>query len=248
MAEYPVRTVHTSARIIDALSSVSDAGVTELASELELSKGSIHNHLTTLVKLGVVIADDGRYRLGLRFLDLGMHVRDQMALCETARQSVSELAASTGESVGLAIAEYGETVYADVYDADRNDRRIRLGTRLPLHTTAAGKILLSQRPTSEVETYIETYGLDQRTKRTTTTADSLRAELRSVKDQRLAFDRGEAYTGMRAVAAPIVVGGNPPAAISVFGPGERFSGKRLEEDLPGLVISAAKQIELSLTD
>jgi DNA-binding IclR family transcriptional regulator len=248
MVEYPVGTIHTTARIVDALSSVPDAGVTELAEELDLSKGSVHNHLVTLERLGVVVAEEGRYRLGLRLLDVGMSVRDEMPLYRTARPSVSELAASTGESVGLAVAEHGWAVYADVADAERNDRRVRLGSRLPLHTTAAGKAVLAHSPPEAVETYVETHGLVRRTNRTITEFDALREELRSIKDSRLAFDRGEAYTGMRAVAAPIRTADHPPAALAVLGPGERFSGKRLEEDLPGLVLSAAKQVELALAE
>lgn len=248
MSEYPVGAVRTSARIVGALASRSDAGVTELATELSLSKGSVHNHLTTLERLGVVVAEDGRYRLGLRLLDVGMQVRDGMELYQTARSSLAELASSTNESVALVVAEHGEAVYVDVCDAARNDHRIRLGTRLPLHTTAAGKGILAQRSPDEVEAYVETDGLPRRTNLTITDAASLREELRSITDRRLAYDRGEAYTGMRAVAVPIRAPEYPSAAISVLGPGERFSGKRLEEDLPGLVISTAKQIELSLTE
>jgi hypothetical protein len=33
----------------------------------------------------------------------------------------------------------------------------------------------------------------------------------------------------------------------VYGPAGRLSGKRLEEDLPGLVLSTAKEVELDLT-
>ncbi|MWG34529.1 IclR family transcriptional regulator [Halomarina oriensis] len=248
MPDYPVGAVRTNLRIVAALSSRTDAGVTELATELDLSKGSVHNHLTTLERLGVVVAEDGRYRLGLRLLDVGMQVRDGMELYQTARSPLAELASSTNESTALVVAEHGDAVYADVCDAARNDRRVRLGTRLPLHTTAAGKAVLAQYSLDEVEAYVETDGLQRRTNRTITDAASLRDELRTITDRRLAYDRGEAFTGMRAVAAPVRLPDHPPAAISVLGPGERFSGKRLEEDLPGLVISAANQIELTLTD
>ncbi|MFC7137743.1 hypothetical protein ACFQRB_17325 [Halobaculum litoreum] len=51
---------------------------------------------------------------------------------------------------------------------------------------------------------------------------------------------------MRGVAAPITADGTVVGALGVQGPHERFSGKRLEEDLPGLVLSTAKQAGLAL--
>jgi DNA-binding IclR family transcriptional regulator len=81
-----------------------------------------------------------------------------------------------------------------------------------------------------------------------TDSADLRAELRSVADRGLAYDRGEYFEGMRGVAAPIRADDGVVAAVEVLGPGERLSGKRLEEDLPGLVLSAAKSVELELAE
>ncbi len=237
----------TSARLVEALLDVEDAGVTELARELDLSKGAVHNHLVTLERLGVVVSSGGRYRLGLGFLDIGMAVRDRMPIYRAARPEVAGLADSTGESASLVVPEHGKAVYADVHNADRNDRRIRLGTRLPLHASAGGKLLLADRSREAIAAYVANHGLTERTDRTVETEAALRSELRSVTDRGLAFDRGEAFPGMRGVAAPIRTDDGLVGALSVVGPRGRLSGKRLEEDLPGLVLSAAKRIELDLS-
>nr|WP_305148919.1 IclR family transcriptional regulator C-terminal domain-containing protein [Halobellus inordinatus] len=174
-----------------------------------------------------------------------------MTLYQTASPEVNGLAESTGESTALVVPEHGEAVHAAVEDAERNDRRIRLGSRLPLHATAAGKLILAYRSRDEVEAYVETHGLDRLTDRTVQSPSDLRDELRSISDRGLAFDRGEVWEDMRSVAAPIRQGERGDAfagAVAVLGPAERLSGKRLEEDLPGLVLSAAKRIELDLAD
>jgi DNA-binding IclR family transcriptional regulator len=251
VTEYPVGATYTTGRIVHALDDGREAGVTELAEELDLSKASVHNHLVTLKRLGVVVSTDGRYRLGLRFLDLGMNVREGMPLYRVARSELTGLAESTGESTALVVAERGQAVYAAVEDADRNDRRVRLGSRLPLHATASGKLLLAYRSREAVEDYVETHGLDRLTDRTIQSRSDLRTELRSITDRGLAFDRGEVFEDMRAVAAPIRREDRTEAlagALAVLGPAERLSGKRLEEDLPGLVLSAAKRIELDLAE
>mgnify|MGYP002762933016 CR=1 FL=1 len=251
MTEYPVGSVHTTARIICALEDSKEAGVTELADELSVSKASVHNHLTTLERLGVVVSDEGRYRLGLRFLDIGMGVRDEMRLHRVARPEVDGLAQSTSESTALVVPEHNEAVHATVEKPNRNDRRIRLGSRVPLHATAAGKVILAYRSRQAVEEYVETTGLEDETDRTISNRPELHTELRSVTDRGLAFDRGELFGDMRSVAAPIRRGDDTDAlagALTVLGPAERLSGKRLEEDLPGMVLSAAKRVELELAE
>jgi DNA-binding IclR family transcriptional regulator len=247
MSDYPVGATHTSARIVHALVPVADAGVTELAEAVGVSKATVHNHLATLEALGIVRSENGRYRLGLKLLDLGMAVRDGMTIPTVARPEVTALSESSGESAAVLLREGRESVYADVRDADRNDRRVRLGSRVPLHATAGGKALLAYESAEAVDDYCES-GLSRHTGRTVTEAADLRAELRSVADRGLAYDRGEYFEGMRGVAAPIRGESGVVASVSVVGPGERLSGKRLEEDLPGLVLSAAKSVELALAE
>jgi DNA-binding IclR family transcriptional regulator len=247
MSDYPVGATHTTARIVQALVPVTDAGVTELADEVGVSKATVHNHLATLEALGIVRSENGRYRLGLKLLDVGIRVRDGMEIPTVARPEVTALSESSGESAAVVVREAGEAVYADVRDADRNDRRVRLGSRVPLHATAGGKALLAYESPEAVDAYCET-GLSRHTGRTVTDSADLRAELRSVADRGLAYDRGEYFEGMRGVAAPIRADDGVVAAVEVLGPGERLSGKRLEEDLPGLVLSAAKSVELELAE
>ncbi|WP_049985983.1 IclR family transcriptional regulator [Halobellus rufus] len=251
MSEYPVGATHTTGRIVSALEGGREAGVTELAGELGISKASVHNHLVTLERLGVVVSTDGRYRLGLRFLDIGMSVRDGMPLYAVAREETKGIAESTGESSALVIEEHGEAVYADVERPERNGGRIRLGSRHPLHASAAGKLILAYRSRETVDEYVETRGLDRFTDRTIQSRADLRDELRSIRDRGLSFDRGEYSEDMRAVAAPIRREDRSEAlagALSVLGPAERLSGKRLEEDLPGIILSAAKRVELDLSE
>jgi DNA-binding IclR family transcriptional regulator len=247
VSDYPVGATHTSARVVHALVAAGEAGVTELARDLDLSKATVHSHLTTLERLGLVRSTDGRYRLGLRLLDLGVTVRDAMRLPTVARPEVTALAESSGESAALAVREDDEAAHADVRDADRNDRRVRLGSRVPLHATATGKVLLAFRDPDARDAYAAD-GLSRHTSRTVTDPADLRSDCRSIRDRGLAFDRGELFEGMRGVAAPVRQDESVVAAVGVLGPAERLSGKRLEEDLPGLVLSAAKSVELSLAD
>ncbi len=59
----------TSVRVIEALKDRHTAGITQLASELELSKGTVHKHLNTLRQLDYVVKDGHEYRLSVSSLD-----------------------------------------------------------------------------------------------------------------------------------------------------------------------------------
>lgn len=241
MAEYPVGATATTFEVIEALATLDQAGVTELADRLGYSKGSVHNHLATLERLGYVVRQDGRYRLGLRFLELGTQVRDDDTLYHVARPEIERLANASGEAASLVVEEGGEAVF--LYRAgDGADSALREGSRVPVHACAAGKAILAHRPRGAVDALLDDE-LAEPTDRTIANRPALTRELQTVRDQGLAFDRGELATDRRAVAAPIVTDdGHAVGAVTVSGESPGMSGKRLEEDMPGLVLSAANSL------
>lgn len=247
MTDYPVRATRTSVRVIEALLEAREAGVTELAEQLDLSKSAVHNHLVTLERVGFAVNDGGRYRLGFRFLDVGMEIRDGVTLCQIGKPEVNSLADQTDEMAALIVPEFGYAVYA-VTASNGRELPVRLGSRVPLHATAPGKAILASASSTVVEEYVNTHELATLTRRTTTSATDLRDELSVISDRGLAFDRGEAFEEVRSVAAPIRRQDEIVGALAVIGPDKRFSGKRLEEDLPGLVLTHANDIELALSE
>ena len=245
MVEYPVGATATTFRLLAELSDGDAAGVTELATRLDCAKGTVHNHLVTLERLGYVEKSDGRYRLGFRFLDLATRVRERNVLYRVGRAEVERLADATGEATSLVVAEDGEAVF--VFRAgDDPGTGLREGSRVPLHACAAGKAILANRPRAETDAVFDGR-VATSTERTTTDRDAFVSELQTVRDQGLAFDRGELDPDRRAVAAPIVVDESAVGALTVAGPVDRMSGKRLEEDVPGLVLSSAKTITVEYT-
>jgi DNA-binding IclR family transcriptional regulator len=247
MCEYPVEATATTVRVVEALSEAGVAGVTELADRLDLSKSAVHNHLSTLEQLEFAINEGGRYRLSLRFLDYGTGVRDSLPAVAAGREEADSLASQSGSTAFIVVPEFDSAVYAYV-TAGRHEETpaIRTGSRVPLHACAPGKAILSTRSSEAVETYLDREALATRTDRTITDADELRPELRSVRDRGIAFDRGEAVDGVNAVAAPITDGDTAVGAMGVSGPAETLSGKRLQEDLPGLVLNHVTTVELAL--
>lgn len=64
--------------MIKILQEQTEAGVTDIASELGRSKGTVHSHPTTLVKYEYIVQQGDTYRLSLKFIDLGHSVKEEL--------------------------------------------------------------------------------------------------------------------------------------------------------------------------
>ncbi len=120
-----------------------------------------------------------------------------------------------------------------------------LGTRMPLHASAGGKVLLAWMSDTERRTVVRS-ALEVHTPHTIIDPDALGVELQRVKAQGYSTVRGEWAEGVFGAAAPIwnyartVVG-----AITIGGPRARVTDERLEE-LVHLVIAAAAQVSAAI--
>ncbi|MFC4986284.1 IclR family transcriptional regulator [Saliphagus infecundisoli] len=242
-----INAVETSFQIIDVLADHGPLRVTELAEETGVPKGTVHKHLATLRGVGYVVKEEKVYRLSLQYLRVGKRIQKRSKLFRLAKPIVDELAKTTRATTNLMIVEEERGVY--LYRNDgmsvESDPLPAVGGRVPLHATAGGKAILSQ-SLELTEKLIEDHGLQQFTEKTIIDKQELRNELRSIRDQGVAFERGEHDPAVQCVGAPIVVDDEPVGAVSISGNIDRMIGKKLEEDLTGLVVSTVSEIEIAL--
>jgi DNA-binding IclR family transcriptional regulator len=246
-AKNPVGATEKTLRILEALRQLNGAGVTEIAEHLELSKGTIHNHLSTLSEHEYVVKDDSQYYLGMRFFELGEFTRRQTEIYEVAKPEIDELASDTGELANLMIEEHGQGIY--IYIA-HGEQAIKLdthiGTRQYLHTSALGKALLANMPEERFEEIIEKHGLPSETPNTVTDREELVAKLDEIRERGVAFDGEERAEGIRCVAAPVTNNeGSLIGAVSVSGPSTRLKGDRFKQTIPEKVQDTATVIGLN---
>lgn len=245
--DYPVKATYTSVRVLRAVMRADGIGVSELARRLDLSKSAVHKHLRTLSAVGFLTREGDDYHLGLGLFELGVAARDRLSTYGVALPAVERLADVSGYVATLLVHEAGRgVVVAQIQANDSLTPPFGEGDSVPLHATAGGKTILAYRPGSEVDSLLED-GLDAVTEKTITEGERLRRELQSVRDRRVAFDREEYANGWQSVASPVTdTQQRAIAAVSVSGPTEGMSGKTLEEDITGLVVSTAKTIENEL--
>ncbi|MFC6962665.1 helix-turn-helix domain-containing protein [Halocatena marina] len=96
-ARNPVKSVQTVLSIIELLQDRGRAGITELAGELGVSKGTVHCHLSTLRQEGYIVKEGKKYCLSLRFVDIAHDVRSRNAIYDIVTDEVDRLAAESKE-------------------------------------------------------------------------------------------------------------------------------------------------------
>ncbi|GAA0285009.1 IclR family transcriptional regulator [Halobacterium noricense] len=238
-----------SMTILRSLKTDGPATLTDLASRLGYSKSTVHRHLATLQREGYVAETDGEYRVGLLFLDYGIHAREESDLFRTARERVDDLSDRLDENVWLMVEENGHGVF--IYQgAGKSPVRTftREGYRAHLHTFAAGKVVLAHMDEERREQVLDRHGLPDQAPESITDREELAAELVDIRDRGVGFNRQESIRGINAVAAPVLdVDGRPLGSISVAGPASRLKGQYLEAELPELLLGVTNEIEVNLS-
>lgn len=245
--QFPIQSGKTMLDIIETLKQLDEATVTEIASELDISKSTAYNHVTTLRSGGYLRKDGTKYKLSFKFLEIGDYSRRRNDVYEIARPEIEKLAAETNEVANLMFEEGGQGVH--IYRS-RNEVDIHLsnkpGMRVPLHCTSLGKAILAYRSEDRVQEIVNEHGLPPRTEHTITDEDALFEELEKVRERGYALDKEENILGLRCVAVPIHHNERVVASISVSGPKRRMKEERFREEVPELLLSKANVIELNI--
>lgn len=242
-----IKATVTTFDIIETLLELEGATLTDVARRMDMPKSTVFDYLRTLDELGYVVKRGKTYHVSIRFLDIGLQVRNQMELARVAKPELEKLADETGEYASLMIEEHGRGVIVDTVGSEEaTNIGIRPGTRVLLHASAGGKAMLAHLPEPKVEPIIDDHGLSEATENTITDPDEIREELREIRERGYATNEQERRTGTFAVAAPIQLTDGRVAAITVYGPAQHV-GELASENLPKMVLRSANIIEVTLT-
>lgn len=227
-----VRAVERALSLISVLTrSRGPHSVTDLAARLSLPVSTVHRLLHTLMSLGYVTqyAASKRYGAGRGIAELNRAMLLKYEYSQFARPYLERLADTTGETANLA-ALYGTfAIYLDQVESSAMMRVSNpVGTLVPLHCSAAGKVFLADFKTALLDDTVRHTGLEAHTSNTIVTREALDLELERVRRQGYAFDDEEYAPGARCVAVAMRgSSGTVVAAISVSGPAVRMPDDRI---------------------
>lgn len=247
----PNRSIKTAVRVfelIEIIQELDGATLTELSEHVDMADSTLYEYLTTLVQLGYLSNEEGRYELTLRFFDHGIYARNQFSIISKSRSVLEQLAEESSAAVWLMVEEGGKAVYlAQEFGEQAIETHERLGKHEYMHCLAAGKAILAFSPEEHIQSVIDRHGLLQRTPETITSREALMAQLSDVREQGYATNEHEIAEGVSAVAAPIVANNHVHGAIVIAGVTARMNNDEYREKIIELVTTASNEIELKLS-
>lgn len=218
-------------------------GVTEIATDLGISKAVVHRILASLRTRDLVELEPStrRYRLGPMATLVGLASLNRLNLRALVVPVLNQLAFQTNETATMSVRTGWSRVYVEQVTPRREIiMSVAIGVPYPLHAGASSKALLAFLPEDEIEEYLEGT-LSRLTEFTVTHVDALRDELATIRRRGWASSAQERQHGASAVAAPILDhDGAPVAVLSVGGPSERFEAEL--DDCAALVARAAADL------
>ena len=223
--------IPTNMRLLAILEAVARHGApvtpTEINLRMNLPKPTIHRLFATLEEERFLQREiDGRsYSPGPRMNRLAVETVSAVRV-RGARLAVMErLAREIGETCNLAIPDRDAMIYLDRVETHWPLRiQLPVGTRVPLHATAAGKMYLSSLDDDRLGRYLANVEFEPRSASTIVDAGALREAVAHTRKAGYATDDEEFMDGMVAVAVPILDRqGSLFATLSVHAPTQRLS-------------------------
>ena len=175
-----------------------------LAIELGISRAAARRYLITLAHAGYAASDGRQYWLTPRVLALGRSYMGSARLPRTARPYLQRITASLQESSNLALLDGREVVYAASANVSRlMSTMIEPGTRLPAHTTAAGRVILSGLAAGAFEAWLVDAELAGFTPHTVTSKRTFAAEVAASRTTGFSAVESHYEVGLRGIAVPL---------------------------------------------
>lgn len=223
--------------------------MSETAKALKINRTTLLRLLHTLEMEGFIEhrqAGAG-YQAGLVLLGLAAQTFFSQELVQVALPILTRLAEQVGLSAHLGVLD-GENV---LYLLRRVPNvplasNLRVGSRLPAHATAMGRILLAFLSDVEVAACVGRK-LTRYSEQTSITLDALSKQLAQDRSAGMAWSHGDFDKDISAVATIVFdFSGSPVAAINVSGPVSVFTDRTRRKEISEAVMAAGTEISRRL--
>lgn len=214
--------------------------ITEIANQLQLSKGSVHGILETLKKVGFAGQDPStrQYCIGPLFHELTADpILSHKILILCSFSEMMRLRDLSQETVALMVPNGAERVILEEIPSPQAIKFAGGRKKSAQIYTGAGKVLLAQFEDKVLDAFFNSLDLLPVTKNTITDKDLLLQEVRKIRQQGYGTSFGERLPGCATLSVPIP-DYHCPALLSIVGPEERFTTEKMRTILPDLKHSA----------
>ncbi|MFN4169648.1 MAG: IclR family transcriptional regulator C-terminal domain-containing protein [Pannonibacter phragmitetus] len=218
--------------------------ISDVAEATGLDRATARRCLLTLHETGYADYDGKFFTLTPKVLRLGMGALAALPLAQVVQPWLDQLSEQIGQSASVAIRDELEIVYL-ARAAQRRVMSIGLmpGSRLPVHCTSMGRVLLAAMPEAEAVALIERCDLTPRTPRSLTVPQEIMARIAEARRLGYAIIDQEVELGLRSIAVPVYSSrGQVVAALNVGLAAVQASA----EELPGLYLQPLLKVQEGL--
>jgi len=213
--------------------------LSEIAERSGTPLTTTHRLLAELVAWGALSRrPDGRYEIGRKLWDLGLLAPVQLELRQVAAPFLLDVHTATRDTVHLAVREGRSALYVERISGRESVPVVsQVGSRLPLHATGVGKVLLANAPDDVVEGVLRS--LTRETRHTVVDPARLRRELGEVRRRGYARTAEEMSLGTLSVAVPVSAErAGTPVAVAALGVVASSHRRDLARLVPVLEVAA----------
>ncbi len=219
-------------------------GIGEVSRMTGFTKSTVSRLLSTLNGRGCVesVEGHGRYRLGYRIYLWGLISQKQNGLNNIARPVMETLRDKVGEEICLYVVENSQRVCIERIESMHELARVaHVGSPLPLHAGASGRVLLAYLSNEQREQILSQAPLDKLTDQTLATVEELEQSLAEIRRIGFGISRGEREPNAYSVVAPVREGaGHVVASLTISGPVFRLSEEQLELNIQAVLEASAE--------
>ena len=179
---------------------------TELNRAIGLPKPTIHRLCQMMVEEGFLQREPVSNRLKparrARAMSSGLLAASQSHIAR--HQILRALSLEIGETCNIAVPETEGMVYVDRVETQWPMRiQLPIGTHVPFHCTASGKMFLSRFAGAELDRMLDSLELKQHASNTITEREKLASEILKIRKRGFSEDNEEFMDGLVALSVPI---------------------------------------------
>lgn len=228
--------VHATLSVLEALVTQPSLTLSDLATQLNLPKSSVHRVCSVLVDRGWLARNvDGRFGLGIRAFGLSPRTAEY-PLVRAFRGIAAELLTRHNETVCLAVLEGDESAYIALEETSQPVRLVtQVGSRTPAFAAASGRVILADRAPQVIAAEYAGQALVTPTGRRLKGVEELLTILRKIRRDGYAENDEETAAGLYVASVPIRNAANAVlAALTMCIPTSRVTSARRERILADL--------------
>ncbi len=218
--------------------------IADIMAATALPKATVHRLCALLERDGFLVPEVGGkgLSLGHRSRALALGVMAMGGVDAFRHRVLVEVSREIGETCNLTVPQGSEILYVDRVETEWPLRtQLPVGSRVPLHCTASGKLYLSSLPAARRRKLIASLPLEAHTPTTITGLARLTDEIDAIRRDKVGIDNEEFVTGMVAAAVPITdARGRMAAMLAVHAPVIRMDVDAVLAQVPALRRAAEK--------